>query len=155
VEYGIKSRLPTYTSRMGEVNAATDDVFRGLALGAMLLVGIGAGWLFLVGGFIRGVNPSGSTGGVLMAAGAIGVVTALIVGQGVVRGARRLAAGGALAQAVLAVLILCWWLATDFWDGTRHAGLSSLLLLLVILFDAVLLVWVWSRWPASQRSASD
>lgn len=135
---------------MDEMNASTDDVFRGLALGGMLLVGLGAGWLFLVGGYIWDVSPAGSMGGGLMAAGAMGVLATLIAAQGVVRGAPRRAAVGALAQAALAVVILCWWVTTDFWDGTRHAALSSLPLLLVILFDAVLIGWARLRWPASR-----
>jgi hypothetical protein len=83
----------------------------------MLVIGIGAGWRFLVGGFLKGVNPSSSTGGLLMAAGAGGVVTALVVALGVVKGAPRRAAVGAIAQAPLALLILGWWVTADFWRG--------------------------------------
>jgi hypothetical protein len=133
-----------------ELNAPPDDVLRGLAVGGMLLVGVGAGWLFLVGSFFEGINPSGSAGSALMVAGAAGVATAWIVAYGVVIGAPRRVAIGALVQALVAVLLLGWWLITDFWDGTRHAGLSSVPLLLVILVDAVLVVWAWSRWPTSQ-----
>lgn len=140
---------------MEELNAPTDDVLRGLSLGAMLLVGLGAGWLFLVGGFLKGVNPSSSTGGVLMAVGAAGVVTALIVTHGVVSRVPRRAAVGALAQALLAVGLLCWWLATDFWDGTRHAGLSSLAIVLVIFVDAAVVVWAWLRRSPLESGGAD
>jgi hypothetical protein len=128
---------------MDQLNEGADDIVRGSALGAMLLIGLGAGWLFLVGGFLKGVAPESSRGGLLMAAGAAGVVTAVIVAHGAISGAARRVAVGALAQALVALVALCWWLATDFWQGTRHAEWSGVLLVLVILVDAGLVVWAW------------
>jgi hypothetical protein len=84
---------------MRHVGTLMDDVFRGVGVAGMVLAALGAGWLFLVGGFIEGYGETDSAAGnLLMAAGVAGFVSACFVAQGLVVGAALRAAAAASVQ---------------------------------------------------------
>ena len=123
------------------MTAPYNETFRGLAVGGMILAAVGAGWMFLVGSVIEGEAPSDASGSTLMATGAARVLLAAVVAHGVIVSAPVRVAVGAIAQAILAILVLGWWVATDFWGDTRHANLSTVPLIAVIVLDGVITLW--------------
>jgi drug/metabolite transporter (DMT)-like permease len=116
-------------------------MLRGVVVGGMFAVGAGSLLVVLVGGLVEGESPSEATGNVLIAAGFVGIVSAVAAGRGAVRGAPTQAALAAVVQALVAAGVLAWWLASDFWTGTAHASLSTAVLLAVIGLDALTLYW--------------
>jgi hypothetical protein len=127
------------------VNTSGDDVFRGVAVGAMFVIGMASLWLFSLGGLVEGVAPSDATGELPMLASLAGLGSAWVAGHGIVVGAPRRAATAAAAQGITALLVLVWWVATDFWGGTAHSEMSSLPLVAVLILDAAVLVWAWPQ----------
>jgi hypothetical protein len=96
--------------------------------------------------FIEGYGETDSAAGnLLMAAGVAGFVSACFVAQGLVVGAALRAAAAASVQGVTAMLLLAWWVASDFWGDTAYADKSTLPLLAVLLLDAAVLVWAVRR----------
>lgn len=124
---------------------ATDDTFRGVALGAMFMVAIGSMFVVFVGALVEAESTSGANGNVLMIAGIAGAVTAAIVGRGVVRDASVQTAAAAAIQAIVAALVFGWWVVTDAWSGTAHASLSTVLLGVVIALDTAIALWAVLR----------
>jgi hypothetical protein len=63
------------------VITSADDIFRGVAVGGMFVIGMASLWLFSIGGFVEGV-----AGKFFMLAGGVGLVSAWIAGHGIIVG---------------------------------------------------------------------
>ncbi|MGH3079270.1 MAG: hypothetical protein ACRDPZ_13950 [Gaiellaceae bacterium] len=137
------------------MNRLTEDTLRGIVVGGMSAVGAGSLFVAFVGGLIQGESPSGETGRVLIGAGFVGLITAAVIAHGVARGTITRVVVAVVLQTLVAVLVLVWWLASDFWSGTAHAGLSTIVLGAVIALDALTLFWALRNVREQRRSAPD
>ncbi len=106
----------------------------------MIAVGVAAALLFQIGAFFAGHAPAGWAGDALMLASAAAFASACLALHGLAVDAPLEVAIGASVQGTVTLLLLAWWVGSDFWGDSAHADTSTLPLLAVLLFDAVVLV---------------